>query len=125
MIVVSQDRTLFVNLDLIPCIKILPRGTVFDILAINDGNSQRLGTYMEGGDAYSVMSAMYVKQYTGWDVMFMPDRMYPTAIDVYRGYSDDEPDQNGHCCSTCKHFGRTIDECKHCNSGNCWEPKEE
>lgn len=130
MIVVSQDRTLFVNLDLIPCIKIVPRGTVFDILAINEGNSQRLGTYMSGGDAYAVMSTMYVKQYTGWDVMFMPDRTSPTDIDASRGHSSESKetlDLNGHSCNTCKNGGggRASLACTYCVMGNCWEPKEE
>jgi hypothetical protein len=124
MIVVSQDRTLFVNLDLIPCIKIVRRGAVFDILAINEGDSQRLGTYMSGGDAYAVMSTMYVKQYTGWDVMFMPDRTSPTIVDASRGHSDDKPDLNGHSCSTCNRGDGSLG-CQYCHDGNMWEPKEE
>lgn len=127
MIVVSQDRTLFVNLDLIPCIKIVPRGAVFDILAINEGNSQRLGTYMQGGDAYVVMSAMYVKQYAGWDVMFMPDRTSPTDIDASRSHSsesEEKLDFNGHGCSTCSRGDGSLG-CQYCHGGSMWEPKEE
>lgn len=127
MIIVSQDRTLFVNLDLIPCIKIVPRGAVFDILAINEGNSERLGTYMQGGDAYSVMSAMYVKQYAGWDVMFMPDRTSPFDIDASRGHSPEPketPDLNGHSCSTCKRGDGSLG-CQYCHGGSMWEAKEE
>jgi hypothetical protein len=127
MIVVSQDRTLFVNLDLIPCIKIVPRGAVFDILAINEGDSQRLGTYMGGGDAYAIMSAMYVKQYTGWDVMFMPDRTSPLDIDASRGHSsksEETLDLNGHGCSTCENGNGSL-ACQYCHGGNMWEPKEE
>jgi hypothetical protein len=127
MIVVSQDRTLFVNLYLIPCIKIVPRGAVFDILAINEGDSQRLGTYMSMGDAYAVMSTMYVKQYTGWDVMFMPDRMSPLDIDASRGHSSESKEAlglNGHSCSTCKRGDGSL-SCQYCYGGIMWEPKEE
>lgn len=128
MIIVSQDGMLFVNLDRISCVKILHRGPgLVDILAIDTGESNQLGTYKSESDAYKVMSAIYINHFAGWDVMYMPDKSTPTIINTTRGHSSESketPDQNGHSCITCKYGATPHLGCQYCSSGNMWEAKE-
>lgn len=127
MVIVSQDGMLFVNLDRISCVKILHRGPgMVDILAIDNGNSERLGAYRSESDAYKVMSAIYINHFTGWDVMYMPDKTTPTIINTTRGHSQEPketPDLNGHSCSTCKRGDGSLG-CQYCHGGSMWEAKE-
>ena len=118
MIVVSQDGMLFVNLDRISCVKILHRGPgLLDILAINNGNSERLGSYMSEDDAKKVLSNILAKRFSKWRVMFMPDRLDVENIRTLPMAGD----RNEHTCSTCIHEGGET--CLECQARSMWETK--